>query len=84
MSMDKRHISSNFEGMDYCAYMIRALREDSDLNQTRIASILGVTQSTYARYERGVNELPLRHLVTLCSFYKRSADYILGLDRDKR
>ena len=32
----------------------------------------------YARYERGANELPIRHLLTLCSYYGVSADYILG------
>ena len=33
----------------------------------------------YARYERGANELPIRHLITLCRYYGVSADYILGL-----
>lgn len=32
----------------------------------------------YARYERGANELPLRHLVALCRLYRVSADYLLG------
>lgn len=32
----------------------------------------------YARYERGENELPIRHLVSLCDLYQVSADYILG------
>ena len=34
--------------------------------------------SKNARYERGANELPIRHLVTLCKYYRVSADYILG------
>lgn len=57
---------------------IRALREDRDITQQTIADILGTSQTMYARYERGANELPLRHLITLCEFYKVSADYILG------
>ena len=32
----------------------------------------------YARYERGANELPLRHLLTLAEYYGVSADYLLG------
>ena len=32
----------------------------------------------YARYERGANALPLRHLLTLCEYYDVSADYLLG------
>ncbi len=33
----------------------------------------------YARYERGANEMPIRHLIVLCKYYDVSADYILGL-----
>ncbi len=58
---------------------IRDLREDHDLTQEQIARILGTSQTMYARYERGANELPIHHLVTLCKFYCVSADYILGL-----
>lgn len=57
---------------------IRDLREDADLNQTQVAEILGTSQTMYSRYERGVQELPLRHLITLCQFYNVSADYLLG------
>ena len=39
----------------------------------------GTTQQVYSRYENGINELPLRHLITLCGFYRVSADVILGL-----
>ena len=62
---------------------IRDLREDSDKTQQQIADILGTSQTMYARYERGANELPLRHLLTLCKYYKVSADYILGLSDKK-
>ncbi len=56
---------------------IRGLREDNDLTQTQIADILGTSQTMYARYERGANEMPIRHLVALCKFYNVSADYLL-------
>ena len=58
---------------------IRDLREDADKTQQQIASLLGTSQTMYARYERGANEMPIRHLLTLCKYYKVSADYILGL-----
>lgn len=58
---------------------IRDLREDHDKTQQEIADALGTSQTMYARYERGVNELPLRHLITLCQYYNVSSDYILGL-----
>lgn len=62
---------------DYMKRM-RDLREDNDKTQNEIAELLGTSQTMYARYERGANELPLRHLVTLCRYYKVSADYFLG------
>ncbi len=59
---------------------IKDLREDNDLTQQKIADILGTSQTMYARYERGANELPIHHLIALCEFYQVSADYILGLN----
>ena len=56
------------------------LREKNHLKQSDIALVLGTTQQVYSRYENGINELPLRHLVTLCGFYHISADDILGID----
>ena len=64
--------------MDYCK-IIRDLREDADYTQQQVADVLGTSQTMYARYERGANELPIRHLITLCKFYNVSSDYILGL-----
>lgn len=60
--------------------IMRDLREDHDKTQQEIADILGTSQTMYARYERGANELPIRHLIALCRYYKVSADYLLGLE----
>lgn len=67
--------------MEYMAYMrrMRDLREDHDYTQAYVASILKTSQTMYARYERGANELPIHHLLTLCKLYQVSADYFLGL-----
>ena len=67
---------------DYCR-IIRDLREDADLTQAQIAAILGTSQTMYARYERGANEMPIRHLLALCRYYHVSSDYILGLSKEK-
>lgn len=45
---------------------IRDLREDHDKTQQEIADYLGTTQQVYSRYEKGINELPIRHLIALC------------------
>lgn len=63
--------------MDYIR-RIRDLREDHDKTQQEIADVLGTSQTMYARYERGANELPIHHLVKLCDYYGVSADYMLG------
>ena len=56
---------------------MRDLREDNDFTQSQVAVYLGTSQTMYARYERGENELPIRHLIKLCDLYKVSADFIL-------
>ena len=63
--------------MDYQRRM-RDLREDHDKTQEEMAQILGTSQTMYARYERGANELPIRHLITLADYYNVSTDYLLG------
>ena len=61
---------------------LRGLREDNDLTQSQIAAVLGTSQTMYARYERGANEMPIHHLITLCTLYNISADYLLGINQD--
>lgn len=63
--------------------IIRDLREDNDLTQAQVAEYLGTSQTMYARYERGANELPIRYLVRLCDLYHVSADYLLGRTTQK-
>ena len=58
---------------------IRDLREDHDKTQQQIADVLKTSQTMYARYERGANEMPIHHLITLCKYYNVSAGYMLGL-----
>ena len=57
---------------------LRDLREDKDMNQTQIAEILNTKQTVYSRYERGFQNIPVEHLITLADFYDVSTDYILG------
>ena len=64
--------------MDYII-RIKNLREDSDKTQQEVADYLGTSQTMYARYERGVNEMPTRHLIKLTKFYNVSLDYLCGL-----
>ena len=61
-------IATKFRYLGYIT-RIRNLRDDSDKTQQEIADYLGTSQTMYARYERGANEMPIRHLIKLAQFY---------------
>ncbi len=63
---------------------LRELREDNDLTQVQIAEYLGTSQTMYARYERGANEMPIRHLIALCRLYNVSADELLDTRPERK
>jgi len=65
--------------MQQYAQKMRDLRIDHDLSQAQIADILGSTKNQIGKYERGEQEMPIKHLLTLCNYFNVSADYILGL-----
>ena len=61
---------------------LRDLREDADQTQQHIGALLNTTQQQYAKYESGVQEIPVHHLITLAKYYGVSTDYLLGLTDD--
>ena len=65
-------------------YRIRDMREDRDLTQAQIASILKTTQQQYSKIETGRADISGEKLVLLARFYNVSADYLLGLTKDPR
>ena len=62
---------------------IKDLREDNDKTQQQIADYLGTSQTMYASYERGANEMPLRHLIRLAEYYNVDMNYLCGLSNIK-
>lgn len=58
---------------------IQWLRDCQSLTQKEIAEYMGIKQQQYARYEKGINVMPVTHLAALCQKFNVSADYILGL-----
>ena len=56
---------------------LRDLREDFDLTQVKIASMIGCSQTTYSRYETGNTIIPYDILDKLANIYGVSVDYIL-------
>lgn len=62
---------------------LRDMREDSDLTQASVASMLGIAQTVYSRYERGFQTIPLEHLIKLADYYNVSIDYLAGRTNKK-
>ncbi|MFI3226591.1 MAG: helix-turn-helix transcriptional regulator [Clostridia bacterium] len=58
---------------------LKDLRDDHDLMQKEIASILGIDQRVYSNYETGKREIPVSLLIKLAKYYSVSVDYLLGL-----
>lgn len=54
------------------------LRIDNDLTQKQIAEHLTCNRQVYARYEKGIREIPVSMLIKLADFYNTSVDYIVG------
>ena len=63
---------------------LRDLREDGDLTQKAVATILEITTQQYSLYERGERENPFHHVNTLAKYYNVSIDYIAGLTNNKK
>lgn len=59
-------------------FRIRDLREDNDLTQKQVSSMLMCDQSLYSKYERGERDIPLALVIKLADFYNTSIDYIVG------
>lgn len=63
---------------------LKDLREEKDLTQQEIGSILNIARSTYAEYEIERREISITSLITLADYYKTSIDYILYRTDDRR
>lgn len=56
---------------------IRDLREDRDLTQREMGTVLSCSQRVYSNYERGELDIPTEILIKLADFHQVSVDYIL-------
>jgi len=63
---------------------IRKLREDKDLTQTEIASVLNCSQRIYSNYECGDVDIPTDILIKLADLHNTSVDFLIGrIDEEK-
>lgn len=61
---------------------LKDLREDADLSQKDIATVLNVRQNTYSQYETGIRQIPIDCLIKLALYYNTSVDYIITFTDD--
>lgn len=60
---------------------LKQFRQRMKLTQAAAEGI-GIDQRQWNRYENGINELPLRYFKLICTTYKVSADWLLGLTEE--
>ncbi|MBQ7217920.1 MAG: helix-turn-helix transcriptional regulator [Ruminococcus sp.] len=62
---------------------LRLLREDKEINQTKLAQATNMTQRKVSYLECGKYEPSISDIVVLCRYFNVSADYLLGLSDRK-
>ena len=62
---------------------IQDLRMDNDLTIKELSSRLGLHRDLYARYEKGLRDVPTDILIKLADYYNCSVDYLLGRTTEK-
>lgn len=63
---------------------LKEIREDRDLKQSEVASVLGIKQQQYSEYEIGKRLIPINYLYDLAVFYDTSIDYLLSKTDERK
>lgn len=63
----------------YYTDTLKFIRETRNITQKELSNYLGIKQQQYARYEKGINIMPITYLPKICEYLDISADFILGL-----
>lgn len=58
---------------------LKSVREDHDLTQNDIASLLKTTRQQVSKWETGIQMMGVDKYITLAQHYNLSVDYLLGL-----
>ncbi len=58
--------------------IIKELRIDKGLSQTKLAEIIGVSQKAIDYWERDINEPKAGYIIKLADYFEVSCDYLLG------
>ncbi len=63
----------------YYTERIKWIRDCKNITQKELAEHLKIKQQQYARYEKGINVMPITYLAEICKYLDVSADYVIGL-----
>ena len=63
---------------------LEEIREEYELTKRQLATILGVSDSIYSRWEHGKDIIPTIRIYQLANYYKINIDYLLGLSNHKK
>ncbi len=58
---------------------LRNEREDRDMTQTELGAILFMSQRKISRLECKASEPTTDEIISICKFFNKSADYMLGI-----
>ena len=58
------------------------IRQKRGLTQKQLSELIGIRQQQYARYEQGINIMPVTILYKICIALNISADYLLCLTNE--
>lgn len=64
-----------------CCTNLAKIRENKELSQRKLAKLLGVSKSTYARWETQEQIIPLQRLNDFCNFFHVSMDYAMEISK---
>ena len=63
---------------------IKDLREDKDMLQKDVATLLNISQTNYSKYELGKINITINTLKKLALIFDTSIDYLLGLTNERK
>ena len=61
---------------------LKEIRINEEYTQEQVANLINVDKSLYSRYEKEVQLIPLKHLITICDYFGISIDYVFNFSKD--
>ena len=74
-------ILNNISKYSFRSINLAKIRENNEFSQRKIAEMLNVSKSTYARWETQEQFIPLCRLNDFCNLFNVSMDYAMGISK---